>query len=381
MFSAGGVGRARGRERAVGGEIMIVVMEPRATREQIEGVVRKIQDAGLGTHLSVGVERTVIGVVGDSHTKELLRQSLEATPGVEKVVPILQPFKLVSREFRPENTVVDVRGVRFGDGAVSVIAGPCSVEGLEMMVQTAHAVKASGAVMLRGGAFKPRTSPYSFQGLEEEGLRYLAEARRQTGLPVVTEAMDAHQLQLVLRYADMIQIGARNMQNYTLLREVGRTRYPVLLKRGPSATLQELLLAAEYIMNEGNYQVVLCERGVRGFDNHTRYLLDLSAVPVLKELTHLPVIVDPSQATGKRRYVGAMSRAAVAAGVDGLIIEVHPDPERARSDGPQQLTPGDFAALMAELHPLAAALGRRIQRAPEGSPASSPLDQGGSPGR
>jgi 3-deoxy-7-phosphoheptulonate synthase len=352
---------------------MIVVMEPRATRDQIDAVVRKIQDAGLGTHLSVGVERTVIGVVGDSHTKELLRQSLEATPGVEKVVPILQPFKLVSREFRPENTVVDVRGVRFGDGAVTVIAGPCSVEGLEMIVQTARAVKAAGAVMLRGGAFKPRTSPYSFQGLEEEGLRYLAEARRQTGLPVVTEAMDAHQLQLVVCYADMVQIGARNMQNYTLLREVGRTRHPVLLKRGPSATIQELLLAAEYIMNEGNYQVVLCERGIRGFDNHTRYLLDLSAVPVLKELTHLPVIIDPSQATGKRRYVGAMSRAAVAAGADGLIIEVHPDPEQARSDGPQQLTPDDFAALMADLRPLASALGRRIQQvADDAGRAASP---------
>ncbi len=376
----------RGWDGGRGGKTMIVVMEPRATREQIDAVVRKIQDAGLGTHLSVGVERTVIGVVGDSHTKELLRQSLEATPGVEKVVPILQPFKLVSREFKPDNTVVDVQGVRFGDGAVTVIAGPCSVEGLEMIVQTARAVKASGAVMLRGGAFKPRTSPYSFQGLEEEGLRYLAEARRQTGLPVVTEAMDAHQLQLVVRYADMVQIGARNMQNYTLLREVGRTRHPVLLKRGPSATIQELLLAAEYIMNEGNYQVVLCERGIRGFDNHTRYLLDLSAVPVLKELTHLPVIVDPSQATGKRRYVGALSRAAVAAGADGLIIEVHPDPEKARSDGPQQLTPEDFAALMAEIRPLAASLGRRIQqpagdagRAAPSSPAAT--GRGGDPGR
>ena len=216
---------------------MIVVMEPRATREQIDAVVKKIQDAGLGTHLSVGVERTVIGVVGDSHTKELLRQSLEATAGVERVVPILQPFKLVSREFKPENTVVDVKGVRFGDGTLAVIAGPCSVEGLDQIVTTAKAVKAAGAVMLRGGAFKPRTSPYSFQGLEEEGLRYLAEARKQTGLPVVTEAMDAYQLQLVTKYADMIQIGARNMQNYTLLREAGRAKYPVLIKRGPSATI------------------------------------------------------------------------------------------------------------------------------------------------
>ncbi len=340
---------------------MIVVMEPRASREQTDAVVKKIQDAGLGTHLSVGVERTVIGVVGDSHTKELLRQSLEATPGVEKVVPILQPFKLVSREFKSADSVVAVKGARFGDGTVAVIAGPCSVESLEQIVATAEAVRAAGAVMLRGGAFKPRTSPYSFQGLEEEGLRYLAEARSATGLPVVTEAMDAYQLQLVSKYADMIQIGARNMQNYTLLREAGRAKFPVLLKRGPSATIQELLLATEYIMNEGNYNVVLCERGIRGFDNYTRYQLDLSAVPVLKELTHLPVIIDPSQGTGKRKYVAPMSRAAVAAGADGLIVEVHPDPERARSDGPQQLTPGDFKTLMAELEPLAKALGRKVQ--------------------
>ncbi len=340
---------------------MIVVMEPRATREQRDAVVKKIQDAGLGTHLSVGVERTVIGVVGDSHTKELLRQSLEATAGVEKVVPILQPFKLVSREFKSDNTVVDVKGVRFGDGTVAVIAGPCSVESLEQIVTTAKAVKAAGAVMLRGGAFKPRTSPYSFQGLEEEGLRYLAEARSATGLPVVTEAMDAYQLQLVSKYADMIQIGARNMQNYTLLREAGRAKFPVLLKRGPSATIQELLLATEYILNEGNYNVVLCERGIRGFDNYTRYQLDISAVPVLKELTHLPVLIDPSQGTGKRKYVAPMSRAAVAAGADGLIIEVHPDPERARSDGPQQLTPDNFRTLMGELEPLSKAMGRRLQ--------------------
>lgn len=345
----------------LGGETMIVVMESGVTRAQIDAVVKKIQDAGLGTHLSAGVERTVIGVVGDSHTKELLRQSLEASPGVEKVVPILQPFKLVSREFRPANTVVDVKGIRFGDGSVTVIAGPCSVEGREQILQTARAVKAAGAVMLRGGAFKPRTSPYTFQGLEEEGLRYLAEAREATGLPVVTEAMDAYQLSLVVKYADMVQIGARNMQNYTLLREAGRAKYPVLLKRGPSATIQELLLAAEYIMNEGNYNVVLCERGIRGFDNYTRYLLDVGAVPVLKGLTHLPVVVDPSQGTGKWKYVAPMTKAAVAAGADGVIIEVHPDPEKALSDGPQQLKPENFHQLMVELTPLVKALGRRLQ--------------------
>src|SRR5574341_101286 len=324
-------------------------------------IVVMIQDAGLSSHLSAGVERTIIGVVGDSHTKELLRQSLEATPGVEKVVPILQPFKLVSREFKSDDTVVDVKGVRFGDGTVAVIAGPCSVESLEQIVATAKAVKAAGAVMLRGGAFKPRTSPYSFQGLEEEGLRYLAEARKTTGLPVVTEAMDAYQLQLVCKYADMIQIGARNMQNYTLLREAGRAKFPVLLKRGPSATIQELLLAAEYIMSEGNYQVILCERGIRGFNGHTRYTLDLSAIPVLKRLTHLPVVVDPSQGTGKAKFVAPMALAGVSAGADGLIVEVHPEPSKALSDGPQQLTPEHFSDLMNTLGPLAAALGRRVQ--------------------
>lgn len=340
---------------------MIVVMEPRATREQINEIVRKIQDAGLSSHISAGVERTIIGVVGDSHTKELLRQSLEASAGVERVVLILQPFKLVGREFRPHDTIVDVGGVRIGDGSVVVMAGPCSVESRDQITQTARAVKAAGAVMLRGGAFKPRTSPYSFQGLEEEGLRYLAEARAATGLPVVTEAMDASQLMLVVKYADMVQIGARNMQNYTLLREAGRMKCPVLLKRGPSATIQELLLAAEYVMSEGNYEIVLCERGIRGFDNYTRYLLDLSAVPVLKQLTHLPVIVDPSQASGKWKYVPPLAKAAVAAGSDGLIVEVHPEPEKALSDGPQQLTPDAFSRLMGELTPLAAALNQRVQ--------------------
>jgi len=343
---------------------MIIVMGPGAQREQVDAVVKRVQEAGLGTHLSIGTERTIIGVVGDSHTKELLRQALEASPGVEKVVPILQPFKLVSREFRPEATVVHVKGVRIGDGSLAVIAGPCSVESREQILQTARAVKDAGAVMLRGGAFKPRTSPYSFQGLEEEGLRYLADARAATGLPVVTEAMDAQQLALVVKYADMVQIGARNMQNYTLLREAGRAKYPVLLKRGPSATIQELLLAAEYIMNEGNYQIVLCERGIRGFDNFTRYLLDIGAVAVLESLTHLPVIVDPSQGTGKWKYVGPLSKAAVAVGADGLIIEVHPDPTKALSDGPQQLTPTNFATLMRELVPLAQASGRTLQSLP-----------------
>jgi 3-deoxy-7-phosphoheptulonate synthase len=339
---------------------MIIVMESGATEDHIAAVVERVKASGLNTHISVGVARTVIGVVGDDRTKEVLRESLEGMPGVERVVAILQPFKLVSREFQPEHTVVRVRGEAIGGTRLAVIAGPCSVESREQILATAEAVKAAGAGFLRGGAFKPRTSPYSFQGLEEEGLQLLAEARARTGLPVVTEAMDAAQLELVARYADVIQIGARNMQNYPLLREAGRCKLPVLLKRGVSATIEEFLLAAEYILNEGNYQVVLCERGIRGFNTHTRYTLDLSAVPVLKRLSHLPVIVDPSHGTGKWRYVGAMARAAVAAGADGLMIEVHPDPANALSDGPQSLNLENFAELMGSLRPLAAAVGRTL---------------------
>jgi 3-deoxy-7-phosphoheptulonate synthase len=339
---------------------MIIVMESGATDGHIAAVVARVKASGLNTHISVGVARTVIGVVGDDRTKEMLRESLEGMPGVERVVAILQPFKLVSREFQPEDTVVRVRGEAIGSTKVAVIAGPCSVESRDQILATAAAVKAAGAGFLRGGAFKPRTSPYSFQGLEEEGLQLLAEARARTGLPVVTEAMDAAQLELVARYADVIQIGARNMQNYPLLREAGRMRLPVLLKRGVSATIEEFLLAAEYILNEGNYQVVLCERGIRGFNTHTRYTLDLSAVPVLKRLSHLPVIVDPSHGTGKWRYVAAMARAAVAAGADGLMIEVHPDPANALSDGPQSLNLENFAELMGHLRPLAAAVGRTL---------------------
>lgn len=339
---------------------MIVVMEAGANERQVQAVVERIRDAGLNTHVSVGVSRTVIGVVGDDRTKEILRESLEVAPGVERVVAILQPYKLVSREFIPHDTVVTAGDQPIGGARVAVIAGPCSVESREQILAAADGVKAAGATFLRGGAFKPRTSPYSFQGLEEEGLRLLAEARDRTGLPVVTEAMDATQLELVVRYADMIQIGARNMQNYTLLREAGRARLPVLLKRGVSATIEEMLMAAEYILSEGNYQVVLCERGIRGFNGHTRYTLDLSAIPVLKQLTHLPVLVDPSHGTGKWRYVAPMARAAVAAGADGLMVEVHPDPASALSDGPQSLNLENFAGLMVSLHPIAGVLGREI---------------------
>ena len=340
---------------------MIVVMGANHTRTQIDYVVQQIEEAGLRGQITEGVERTVIGVVGDSHTKELLRERLEAMPGVESVVRILQPYKLVSREFHAgRDSTIWVGPVAIGGGRVVVIAGPCSVESRAQALETACAVKAAGAQLLRGGAFKPRTSPYSFQGLEEEALRILAEAREVTGLPIVTEAMDARQLEMVLNYADMVQIGARNMQNYPLLREAGRAKHPVLLKRGPSALLEELLLAAEYVMAEGNPNVVLCERGIRTFETYTRFTLDLNAVPVLKRLTHLPVIVDPCHGTGKWELVTPMARASVAAGADGLLVEVHPEPDRALSDGPQQLTPQNFSAMMQELDAVALAVGRRV---------------------
>jgi 3-deoxy-7-phosphoheptulonate synthase len=346
---------------AEGGTAMIVVMGPGHSQSEREGVVRKIEGAGLHVQISEGVERTVIGVVGDSHTKELLREGLEAMAGVESVVRILQPYKLVSREFHGgRDTTVWVGDVAIGGGRVVVIAGPCSVETSDQVLETARSVKLAGAQLFRCCAFKPRTSPYSFQGLEEEALRILAAAREETGLPIVTEAMDNRQLELVVKYADMVQIGARNMQNYTLLRDAGRAGYPVLLKRGPSATIEELLLAAEYIMAEGNPNVVLCERGIRTFENYTRFTLDLTAVPVLKSLSHLPVVVDPCHGTGKWKLVTPMARASVACGADGLLVEVHPEPDRALSDGPQQLTPENFAIMMQELDAIALAVGRRV---------------------
>jgi 3-deoxy-7-phosphoheptulonate synthase len=340
---------------------MIVVMGPGHTRPQLDAVIQKIEEGGLRVQINEGVERIVIGVIGESHTKELLREHIEAMPGVESVVRILQPYKLVSREFHGGgDSTVWVGDVAIGGSRVVVIAGPCSVESREQALETARAVKSAGAQLLRGGAFKPRTSPYSFLGLEEEALRILAEARELTGLPIVTEAMDARQLELVVKYADMVQIGARNMQNYTLLRDAGRVKHPVMLKRGPGATIEELLLAAEYIMAEGNPNVVLCERGIRTFENYTRFTLDLNAVPVLKRLTHLPVIVDPCHGTGKWEFVTPMARASVAAGADGLLVEVHPEPAKALSDGPQQLTPQNFALMMQELDAIALAVGRRL---------------------
>jgi 3-deoxy-7-phosphoheptulonate synthase len=337
---------------------MVIVMRSGASPQEIEQVAQKITAYGLTPHISRGVERTIIGAIGD---ERILREvALEALPGVEKVLPILKPFKLASRDFKAESSVIPVNGVEVGGERLAVIAGPCSVEGREMILEVARTVKAAGARLLRGGAFKPRTSPYTFQGLGEEALRYLAEAREATGLPIVTELMDPRDAPLVLKYADMIQIGARNMQNFRLLKEVGSHRKPVLLKRGMSSSIKELLMSAEYILSEGNYNVILCERGIRTFEDFTRNTLDLSAVPALKSLTHLPVIVDPSHATGKWDLVAPMALAAVAAGADGLMVEVHPKPEDALSDGPQALVPKRFARLMADLATLAPVVGRTL---------------------
>ena len=337
---------------------MIIVVRPDATEDQIEHIKQKLRDNGLQAHVSKGTERTIIGAIGD---ERILRSvPVEAIPGVEAVHPILKPYKLASREFKPENTVIDLGGVAIGSRKIPVMAGPCAVENAELTLQVADDVKKAGAGCLRGGAFKPRTSPYSFQGLGEEGLQYLAEARKRTGLPVVTEVMDPRDMDVIVKYADVVQIGTRNMQNFRLLKEVGRYDKPVLLKRGLSATIKEWLMSAEYVMSEGNHNVMLCERGIRTYETATRNTLDLSAVPVLKELTHLPVVVDPSHAVGRWALVAPMAKAAVAAGADGLLIEVHPNPEEAFSDGEQSLKPALFAQLMEELRPIAKAVGREI---------------------
>ncbi len=337
---------------------MIIVLRPDATEENKEHIVKKLKDLGLQAHISKGKERTIIGAIGD---ESVLRSvPLEAFPGVESVLPILKPFKLASREFRKEDSVVSVLGREIGGRKLAVIAGPCAVENRAILLEVAKAVKEAGAAFLRGGAFKPRTSPYAFQGLEEEGLKYLKDARDRTGLPVVTEVMDPRDIQLVAEYADILQIGARNMQNFRLLKDVGMCRKPVLLKRGISATIKEWLMSAEYIMSGGNHNVILCERGIRTYETSTRNTLDLSAVPVLKQLTHLPVIVDPSHAVGKWDLVPPMAKAAVAAGADGLLIEVHANPEEALCDGEQSLKPQVFRRLMQELGPIAAAVGREI---------------------
>jgi len=331
-------------------------MKQSATGAQIVNVTARIEQLGCRTHLSEGEERTIIGVIGNG--RPLDREQIERMAGVERTVPILRPFKLASRQFHPQDTVVTVNGVPIGGRQVVVMAGPCAIESRDQLLETARAVKEAGAHVLRGGAFKPRTSPYSFQGLGEEGLRLLAEAREETGLPVVTEVMDPQMVPLVTGYADILQVGARSMQNYALLHAIGETQWPVLLKRGMMSTIEELLMAAEYILSHGNDHVILCERGIRTFEPYTRNTLDISAVPLLKQLSHLPVVVDPSHGTGKWELVEPVSRAAVAAGADGLIIEVHPHPDEAFSDGAQSLKPARFTTLMQSLRPVAEAVGR-----------------------
>jgi 3-deoxy-7-phosphoheptulonate synthase len=338
-------------------DTMVIVMQDHAGKEQIDETVRQVQEMGYGVNVSRGEERTVIGVLGDE--RQIQWDHLELLPGVERVVRILKPYKLASRDARPESTVVRVGDVAIGGEEVVFIAGPCAVESREQILETAQAVKRAGAHMLRGGAFKPRSSPYSFQGMAEEGLKLLAEAREATGLPVVTEVMAIEQVEIVARYAEMLQIGARNMQNFPLLLEAGRSGHPILLKRGISATVEEWLMAAEYILSSGNTRVVLCERGIRTFETATRNTTDINAIPVVKRLSHLPVILDPSHSTGRGEYIESVSRAAIAAGADGLIIEVHPHPEEALSDGAQSLRPEEFAEAVGGIRRVAEAVGRK----------------------
>ena len=346
---------------------MIIVLKPHPTPEVVQHVLERIEALGLTPHLSQGVARTIIGVIGDE--EKLQVEPLQAIPGVEQVVPILKPFKLASREFHRDDPVIEVKGVKIGGGHLAMIAGPCAIESEPLLIEVAGRVKEAGANILRGGAFKPRTSPYSFQGLGEDGLKILQAAGEQFGMPVVTEVMDPRQVELVERYADIFQIGARNMQNFDLLKEVGKTRLPVLLKRGMSATVKDLLMSAEYILAQGNRQVILCERGIRTFEDSTRNTLDLSIVPNVKGLTHLPIIVDPSHATGRPDLIPAMARAAIAAGCDGVHIEVHSCPEKALSDGPQALLPDQYDRLMDSLRQLAELLGKTID-VPEGETVS-----------
>ncbi len=337
---------------------MIIVLKPNPTPEVVSHVLERIEALGFTPHLSQGVARTIIGVIGDEDKLQV--EPLQAIAGVEQVVPILKPYKLASREFHAEDSVFEIKGIKVGGGHLAMIAGPCAIEGESILVEIAEAVRDAGANILRGGAFKPRTSPYSFQGLGEDGLKILKATGERFGMPVVTEVMDPRQVDLVERYTDIMQIGARNMQNFDLLKEVGRTRTPVLLKRGMSATVKDLLMSAEYVLAQGNRRVILCERGVRTFEDSTRNTLDLSIVPNVKGLSHLPIIVDPSHATGRPDLIPAMARAAVASGCDGVHIEVHSCPEKALSDGPQALLPRQYARLMDELRQLAEVIGRSI---------------------
>lgn len=337
---------------------MVIIMRMGATVKEIGDVIQRVEDQGFQAHPVYGVERTIIGVIGDDRPRD--PTAYEVLPGVERVVRVLHPFKLAGRDFHPDNTTFKLNGLTIGGDELVIMAGPCAVESREQILETAHAVKAAGAKVLRGGAFKPRTSPYSFQGLGEYGLKLLAEARAATGLLVVTEVLSTRDVPLVAEYADILQIGTRNMQNYALLHAVGEARRPVLLKRGMMSTIEELLMAAEYILSHGNSRVILCERGIRTFEKYTRNTLDINAVPALKQLSHLPIIVDPSQGTGKWDLVHPVSMAAIAAGADGLIIEVHPHPEDALSDGAQSLRPENFSRLMDNLRELAPVVRRKL---------------------
>lgn len=337
---------------------MIVVMSPSATKENLEHVIKKIESFNLRTHLSTGDERTIVGVIGDK--KIIANLEMEMMDGVEKAVRITEKYKLVSREFDPNNSVIDVDGVKIGGDEIIVMAGPCAVESAEQLRESARAVSNCGAKILRGGAFKPRTSPYDFQGLGEEGLKLLRQTADEFNMKVVTEIVESGDIELVENYADILQVGARNMQNFTLLKALGKCKKPVMLKRGLSATIAEWLNAAEYILSGGNERVIFCERGIRTYETYTRNTLDLSAVAAIKNLSHLPIVVDPSHGTGRRSMIAPMSKAAIAAGADGLIIEVHPHPEVALSDGNQSLTPADFKSLMTELDAVAKAVGKRL---------------------
>jgi 3-deoxy-7-phosphoheptulonate synthase len=340
----------------------MIIMRSEATQSQIAAVVARVEESGLRAHISRGEERTIIGAIGDG--RPVNRDAFVLLPGVDRVVPISRPYKLASREFSPQDSTFPLDGVQFSPGEVILIAGPCSVESRQQIIEVAYAVREAGAHALRGGAFKPRTSPYSFQGLEESGLEMLAEARQLTGLPVVTEVMTPEQIPLITRYADVLQVGARNMQNYALLHAVGESQHPVLLKRGFSASVDELLMAAEYILSHGNKRVMLCERGIRTFETATRNTTDINAIPVLKTHTHLPIILDPSHGTGHWEYVNAIARAGIAAGADGLMVEVHPHPEEALSDGGQSLKPERFAELVTQVRSIAQAMDRSLASQP-----------------
>jgi 3-deoxy-7-phosphoheptulonate synthase len=337
---------------------MIVVMKVGSSQDEISRVTNRIEVSGLKAHISEGVEHTVIGVLGQAFPD--LRDALELLPGVDQVIPVSKPYKLASREFHPRDTIVEINGIAIGGNEIVVMAGPCAVESEEQLLATAQAVKAAGATVLRGGAFKPRTSPYQFRGMGESGLKLLAQAGKETQMPIITEVMAPDHVDLVAKYADILQIGARNMQNFVLLDEVGKTKKPVLLKRGLSSSIQEWLLAAEYVMAQGNEQVILCERGIRTFETYTRNTMDLSAIPIIEKISHLPIIADPSHATGKWYLVSPLALAAVAAGADGLLIEVHPNPDLALADGPQSLTFDNFRLLMSQLLPIAKARNRKL---------------------